>query len=83
MSVEIRYCDGAKPSDREIIAMLNSQYPDKIFSLGTGNTIVESYRDQPELPSSIPQRIAREAKLGFGATASIEDIERMMTSDFE
>lgn len=73
MSVRIEY-SGDKPSDSQIVRILNAQYPNKIFSLGPGDTIVESYRDQPPI-STRGERIEqaellrkmREAQVGYSA----------------
>ncbi len=74
MSVRIEYTDGNKPSTRQILDSLNAQHPDKVFTAGPGNVIVESYRDGVA-PQSYAERLQeqndlrelREAKLGFGA----------------
>lgn len=85
MSVEIRYQVGHKPSDGEVCRMLNAQYPNKVFTMGPGKTIVESYRDQPvtfELPAG--QR-ATDAMAARAVASELDRVpsylERTMTNE--
>ena len=76
MSIRIEYAAGSRSSTRQILDKLNEQYPDKIFTAGPADTIVESYREEtlmgPQnreilLNDEEEMRELRAAKLGYGA----------------
>ena len=78
MSVRIEYTPGNKPTTREILDSLNAQHPDKVFTVGPGNVIVESYREPTAelsraeaLQEQADLRAIREAKVGYGATEAV------------
>ena len=85
MGYEITYPVDQKPTDAQILRILREQYPTKQFAVGPGNTIVESYIDQPvnfELPHG--SRVARAT--GTRAVAEAVDavpsyLERTMSND--
>ena len=75
MSVRIEYTPGNKPTTRQILDSLNAQHPDKVFTAGPGNVIVESYREPTAelsraeaLQEQADLRAIREAQVGYGAT---------------
>ena len=78
MSVRIEYTPGNKPTTRQILDSLNAQHPDKVFTAGPGNVIVESYRESASplsraeaLQEQVDLRALREAKVGYGATEAV------------
>lgn len=78
MSVRIEYTPGNRPTTRQILDLLNAQHPDKVFTAGPGNVIVESYREPTAelsraeaLQEQADLRAIREAKVGYGATEAV------------
>jgi hypothetical protein len=85
MGFEIAYPVGKRPTDAQILRQLREQYPGRQFAIGPGNTIVESYLEQPthfEQPFGL--RAAKSA--GVRAVAEVVEpapsyLERTMSGD--
>lgn len=82
MGFEISYTSEQVPTNADILRVLRTQYPDKDFTM-RGNTIVESYRTQPDYSEVLARWKRVHSEIGVVATAPTPriDLDRMMTSD--
>lgn len=86
--MEFEHNLGRSITDEEILALLRNEHPEKKFSIGRYGEIIEEDTQKAHVPTrtaeyrshEVDLRDMRVAKLGFGATAPLEDLERMMTS---
>lgn len=82
MGFEISYTSEQPPTNADILRVLRAQYPDKDFAIH-GNTIVESYRGQPDYTEVLARWKRVQTNMAVVATAPMPrvDLDRIMTSD--